>query len=78
MKITEEQLKKLQGLVSQINNVQMQVGAIEIQKHELNHQASNIQNDLKEYQKELEQEYGNISVNLQDGEITPSEEKDGD
>jgi len=74
-KIKDDQLKKLQELVGSINNVQAQVGRLEFQKHQLLHQASDIQGELKAYQIELEDEYGKVSINLQDGTIS---EESGD
>ena len=73
-KITEEQLKQLQELVGTINNAQTQLGGIEVQKHQLLHQVSEVQGKLNEVQAELEKEYGKVSVNLQDGTITKDEE----
>ena len=73
-KIKEDQLQKLQGFVGTINNLQTQLGGLEIQKHQALHQISDVQAQLNEFQAELEKEYGKVSVNLQDGTIT--EDKD--
>ena len=75
MKITEKQLEKLKGFVSAINQGQAQVGSLESQKHELLHQLAQVQNDLRGFQKDLEDEYGKISINIQDGsyELLPEE-----
>ena len=74
-KITEEQLKSIQGLVGQINNGQLQIGQLETQKHALLHQIAEVQKMLKDNQDELEKEYGKVNVNIQDGTITPIEEE---
>jgi len=74
-KITEEQLKQLQELVGTINSAQSQLGGIEMQKHQLLHQVSEVQQKLNEVQAELEKEYGKVSVNLQDGTITKEGEE---
>ena len=66
-KITSEQLAKLQGFVEALNAGQNQLGGIEIQKHQLLHQIAQVQDELKSFQKELEDEYGRISINIQDG-----------
>jgi len=73
-KITEEQLKQLQELVGTINSAQTQLGGIEVQKHQLLHQVVEVQAKLSEVQAGLEQEYGKVSVNLQDGAISREEE----
>lgn len=74
-KITEEQLKQLQELVGTINNAQAQLGGIEMQKHQLLHQVTEVQAKLNEVQAELEKEYGKVSINLQDGTITKEDEE---
>jgi len=74
-KITEEQLKQLQELISTINNAQAQLGGIEVQKHQMLHQLGEIQSKMQEFQAELEKEYGKVSVNIQDGTITKEEDE---
>tara|TARA_S200002703_G_scaffold28359_2_gene24113 strand:+ start:53 stop:313 length:261 start_codon:yes stop_codon:yes gene_type:complete len=66
-KITEEQLKQLQGFVQTLNQAQMQLGQLETEKHGLLHKTAEIQSQLQAFQKELEEEYGKVSVNIQDG-----------
>jgi len=72
-KIKTEELEALQKVVGNINNLQMQIGGIEAQKHELLHAIASENNELQKIQKDLEETYGKISVNLQDGEITEDE-----
>ena len=66
-KIKDKQLEKLQGLIKELNQIQSQLGSIELQKHSLLHQSSDLQNGLNEFQKELEKEYGKVSINVTDG-----------
>ena len=66
-KITDEQLQKLQGFVQTLNQAQMQLGQLEVEKHGLLHQTAEVQSQLQGFQKELEEEYGKVSVNIQDG-----------
>jgi allophanate hydrolase subunit 1 len=75
-RIKEDQLKKLQELVGTINNLQMQVGGFELQKHQALHQISEVQGELNVYQKELEAEYGKVSINLQDGTVSEDPQQD--
>jgi hypothetical protein len=72
-KIKTEELEALQKVVGNINNLQMQIGGIEAQKHELLHAIANENNELQKIQKDLEETYGKVSVNLQNGEITEDE-----
>ena len=73
-KLTEEQLSKLQELVGSINNLQTQIGGLEVQKHQALHQIGGLQEQLSEFQAELQKEYGDVSINIQDGTITENKE----
>mgnify|MGYP003140137223 FL=1 len=73
-KITEEQLKELQELVAKINNAATQLGNIEMQKHQLLHASNTFQGDLNKLQNDLEEQYGKVTVNLQDGTFKEIEE----
>ncbi len=73
-KITEEQLKELQELVAKINNAATQLGNIEMQKHQLLHASNGFQSDLNKLQNDLEEQYGKVTVNLQDGTFKKIEE----
>ena len=75
-KITQEQLEELQGYVGKLNNVATQIGNLELQKHQLNHIATETQTDLNKFQVKLEEKYGKVSINIQDGTYKPIEEKE--
>lgn len=66
-KITDEQLKSLQEKVGNIQNLQAQIGGIEMQKHMVLHQVAAAQEELQKLQVELEDSYGKVSINIQDG-----------
>ena len=74
-KISEEQLKELQGHVNKINQAQLQLGGLESQKHSFLHAVVNMQTELTEFQNKLEEEYGKVSINIQDGTIAPLPEE---
>jgi hypothetical protein len=75
-KIKEEELKSLQEKVGSLQNLQSQVGQLELQKFFLTNSAAKIQQDLLEEQKKLEEEYGKVNINLQDGSYEEIEEKE--
>ena len=52
--VTKEELQKLQESVNKINNLQMQIGGLEAQKHETLHELSGATQALQSIQKELE------------------------
>jgi len=66
-KITEQELKNLQELVAKLNSASSQLGNIEMQKHQLLHASQALQSDMAEMQKALQETYGKVSVNMEDG-----------
>ena len=74
-KITPEQLEELQGYVGKLNNAASQIGNLELQKHQLQHAASEVQSDLNKFQVKLEEKYGKVQINIQDGTYKPIEEE---
>ena len=68
-KISEEQLKKVQDTVNSINRSQMDIGTMEVKKHELLHSIAGSRDQLVVLQTEFEKDYGTFDVNIQDGTI---------
>ena len=66
-KITDEQLKELQSLVNEINKSQLSICQLETQKSIMLEGVSQLQSKLRGMQSSLEEEYGQVSVNIQDG-----------
>ena len=75
-KITEEQLEELQGYVGKLNSAANQIGNLELQKHQINHAAAEVQSDLNKFQAKLEEKYGKVQINIQDGTFKPIEEEE--
>ena len=73
-KITDEQLKKVQNTVNSINRTQLEIGSMEVKKHELMHGISTYRDTLSVLQKEFEKEYGTFDVNIQNGTINYEKE----
>ena len=76
LKITEEQLQKVQAQVKVRGQLISDIGAAEAQKQELRHAWNNVMQKTKETADELEKEYGKININLEDGtyEVIKEEE----
>ena len=68
-KITDEQLTKVQTTVNNINRTQLEIGNLEVKKHEMMHNIAGLRDDLVILQKEFEKEYGTYDINIQDGTI---------
>ena len=68
-KITEDQLKKVQDTVNNLNRSQLEIGSMEIKKHEMMHQIAGLKDELTLLQGEFEKDYGTFDINIQDGMI---------
>ena len=77
-KVTDEELKSVQEKVALINQVQMQVGGLEVQKAMAIESLKARQQELQAIQTSLEEKYGKVSVNLQDGTISELPEDEAD
>tara|TARA_R110002020_G_scaffold183158_1_gene379144 strand:+ start:2128 stop:2412 length:285 start_codon:yes stop_codon:yes gene_type:complete len=74
-KITEEQLKSLQNVVSAINKLHFDIGTIEAQKHNLLHNLFQANEMMRETQDNFIKEYGTADINIQDGTINHKDEQ---
>jgi len=77
-KITDEQLKKVQNTVNNINRAQLEIGSMELKKHEMMHQVAGLRDELTLLQGEFEKDYGTFDVNIQDGKINYKEDVEAD
>ena len=77
-KITDEQLKKVQDTVNNINRSQLEIGSMEIKKHEVMHNIAGLRDSLTILQSEFEKDYGTFDINIQDGTINYPENGEAD
>jgi hypothetical protein len=77
-KVTDEELKSVQEKVALINKFQMQIGGLEVQKAIGIESLKASQQELQVIQTSLEEKYGKVSVNLQDGTISEIKEDEAD
>ena len=77
-KITDEQLKKVQDTVNDINRAQLEIGSVELKKHEMMHQIAGLRDELTLLQTEFDKEYGTFDINIQDGTINYKEDVKAD
>tara|TARA_R100000231_G_scaffold40384_1_gene35218 strand:+ start:13086 stop:13328 length:243 start_codon:yes stop_codon:yes gene_type:complete len=66
-KISKEQLEKLQESQKKYAAIKHDLGQLEVQKHGLLHMWAVIQEEDNKFKQELEEEYGKININLEDG-----------
>lgn len=69
-KITEEQLEAIQNHQKDLNKSLTSIGFLESQKHNLLHEYAGLVEDIEKYKKELEEIYGAININVEDGTYT--------
>ena len=73
-KITDEQLKRVQDSVNSMNRSQLEIGSMEVKKHELMHSIAGVREELTVLQAEFEKEYGTFDIDIKDGTINYPEE----
>ena len=68
-KITDEQLEKVQSTVNNLNRSQLEIGTMELRKHDILHGIASMRDELTSLQEDFEKEYGTFDINIQDGTI---------
>lgn len=66
-KITQEELEKVSTLKNKQDQAVFQIGVLESQKHSALHSLAEINQEVENNKKALEEKYGQVSINLQDG-----------
>ena len=78
-KITEEELKKVVTFQNELAKAIQDVGILEAEKHAVLQRVAGLNQDQGKLKQELEEKYGSVSINLQDGsyeEIKPETKED--
>jgi len=76
MKIKEEQLTTIREQQSKLNDLLTQIGYLESQKHGLLHEIASVNKDIEDFKQVLEEEYGSININVEDGTYTEIEQEE--
>ena len=77
-KITAEQLKTIVKHQKELTSILTNIGVLESQKHGLLHQVAEVNKDAEEFKNVLQEEYGAININLEDGSYTLIENTEED
>ena len=75
-KIKDEQLEKIVKQSKKQNEMLRTIGVLETQKQSVLVQLAENNKGLDEIKKELEEEYGQVNINLEDGSYTDIEKED--
>ena len=76
--ITEEQLKLLQDQQGKLNEMLRTVGVLEVQKSNVSKEIEVLSKEIDSTKKELEDEYGQVNIDLKDGSYTEIEKEDAE
>jgi hypothetical protein len=68
-KITDEQLKEVQQIISISNQVKLEIGGVEARKHKLLHELDVVSKRMNELHDKLEEEYGKFDLDIHTGTI---------
>ena len=69
-KITNDELEKVVDFQNKLYKITTNIGVLETQKHAALHDLAGINQEQEKYKKSLEDKYGAINVNLEDGTYT--------
>ena len=74
--ITEEQLKTVQEQQAKLTERLRTLGVLDVQKQNVHGQISELSKEIEATKKELEDEYGQVNIDLKDGSYTEIEKED--
>jgi predicted nucleic acid-binding Zn-ribbon protein len=66
-KISKEELESLLESEKKVSAIKHDLGTLDEQKHNLLHALGQVREESNKVKKELEEKYGKININLQDG-----------
>lgn len=75
MKLKRKQLDKLRGFIAQRQELSQTIGLIALEEQRYINLLGQLDNEFKEFKKELEKEYGSLDFDLDTGKIKPSKEQ---
>jgi len=73
-KITKEELDVVQEQHSKLNVCLNRIGLLSAQHHALLHELAGINKEIEDNKAKLESKYGEVSINVETGEFTESDE----
>ena len=75
-KITEEQLKTVTEQQTKMNDLLRHIGLLDVQKLNAHSAIKEVTADIDKTKKELEEQYGQVNIDLKDGSYTDIEQED--
>ena len=74
--ITEEQLKTVQDQQAKLSELLRSIGVLDVQRMNLHSNVKTLSEEIEITKKELEEEYGQVNINLTDGTYSEIEKED--
>jgi diketogulonate reductase-like aldo/keto reductase len=75
-KLSKEELTNVQETQKQLNNIVYNIGMSTVAIFNLLKNQGIIQQNWSDLEKDLTEKYGNVSVNVNDGSLTPNKEEE--
>jgi len=76
--ITEEQLKTVTEQQTKLSGFLRSIGVLDVQKQNVHSEIKKVSEEIEATKKELEDEYGQVNINLEDGSYTDIEKEDAE
>ena len=76
--ISEKQLKTVSDQQTKLSGFLRSIGVLDVQKQNVHSEIKKVSEEIEATKKELEDEYGQININLQDGSYTEIEKQDAE
>ena len=77
-KISEEQLTTVRDQQQKLNEALRTLGVLDVQKQNLRNQIEDVSKEIEATKLELEKDYGQVNINLEDGTYSEIEKKDAE
>ena len=76
MRITDEELELIRNQQTKIAQIKQDIGTLELRKHEVMGVMLDVNQEVEETKATLEEKYGRVNINLDDGSYTAVEEEE--
>jgi hypothetical protein len=73
-KINKEHLDAIVDQQTRLNKALTEIGLVEARKHAMLHEMTIVNQEIEDFKKVLEKEYGQVNINLEDGSYTEIKE----
>lgn len=75
-KVSEEELKIAVKHQEDLQKAILDIGVIETRKHAILHKVAEINSEIEDFKKKLEDKYGHVNINLENGTYTDVEDEE--